>query len=269
MEGSHNNMLLVHLEESPQSFTGIRASKAICTQDNVLTSDIWSDEHWVCRHIVGNRHSDDIFAEALLNPGRLCLGTKTGFPLGRNGITLEFAIACGTPQLDTNTIFRKDVYGIHCLLHDGPRPDQPDLVVGWLCIRKLVQAFDNALIHTLRFFWHCHILIVCSDVVDDILILPPHLFHSVFNDRSHFIAKSRIIALDSWASQRDEQRVSILMLQSFSIESSASISCTDEKSSCTSISCLPNAVTNTLEAKHGVVDEEGQSRRMLRRIGCC
>mmetsp|Transcript_50349 Transcript_50349/g.120098 ORF Transcript_50349/g.120098 Transcript_50349/m.120098 type:complete len:258 (-) Transcript_50349:593-1366(-) len=257
-------MFLVDLEEAPKRLASIRAAKAISAKDNVVAPNPRSNELGIGCHVVRHGHCDGPVPKALLHPRRRGLTAQARAALAGHCITLQLSIACRAPHLHSNTILCKDIDGIQGLLHDGSRSNHANGMLGWLSIGELVEALNNAFIDSLRFLRHSHILIVGSHVVDYILVLTPHLFHSILDDECHLVAKSWVVALHCWARQSDEQGVTILMLQSLAVQSGAAICGTNQKPAGSCIGSLPNAVSDSLKAKHGIVDQKWKSWCMLR-----
>mmetsp|Transcript_47797 Transcript_47797/g.104253 ORF Transcript_47797/g.104253 Transcript_47797/m.104253 type:complete len:249 (+) Transcript_47797:589-1335(+) len=112
--------------------------------------------------------------------------------------------------------------------------------------------------------WHGVILIVQGDVVDQILVFAPHLLNAVLDDIRHLVCKGGIPTNHCGIADTNEQGMAILMLKPLTIQGGSSSSGTQKKSACARIGGLPNDVAHALEAKHGVVDEEGHHRAPLR-----
>mmetsp|Transcript_54262 Transcript_54262/g.126330 ORF Transcript_54262/g.126330 Transcript_54262/m.126330 type:complete len:254 (-) Transcript_54262:968-1729(-) len=111
------------------------------------------------------------------------------------------------------------------------------------------------------------VLVVERDVVDDILVLPPHLLDAVLDDVGHLVCEGRVPSNNCRVRERYQQGVSILVLQALTVEGRASRCGAQQEAACTGISRLPDEVSHALEAEHGVVDEERHHGTSLGRVG--
>mmetsp|Transcript_49061 Transcript_49061/g.110337 ORF Transcript_49061/g.110337 Transcript_49061/m.110337 type:complete len:435 (-) Transcript_49061:1839-3143(-) len=261
-------MLLVNLEEPAEVLPGVRAAKAIGAEHNVVAANPGGDELGVGSHVVRDGNGDAAVAEALADPRSLLLSAQTRGAVALDGIAVELAVAGGTPDLRTNAELRQHVNGIQGLLHDGTRPDEADSVLRGLGILELVESLDDALIHTRGLGRHGKVLVVGRHVVDDVPVLAPHLLHAMLHDCRHLIAECRIPALDRGAGQGNEQGVAVLVLQALAVQCCAAVGGPDEETTSSHVRSLPDAIAHALEAKHGVVDEEGEGWRLLGSVGC-
>ena len=102
-----------------------------------------------------------------------------------------------------------------------------------------------------RLCGHWNVFVVQRDVIKDVSwIIAVHLCNTMLNYCSHFECERWVIRLACRNCSGEQQTVSVLMLQAFTIERCTTCSRAHEETSGTSICCLPNEVTNTLKAEH-------------------
>ena len=113
-----------------------------------------------------------------------------------------------------------------------------------------------------------HIVLVhCGDVVEAVLPLFEHTPHAVLNNDRQLIGISRVVAQAIGNSCRDQVAVTILMLESFAVQSRAASSRPNQKTSRLTVTRRPGQITNALETEHGVEDIKRHHREIRDAVG--
>ena len=121
---------------------------------------------------------------------------------------------------------------------------------------ELVHAFDDAFFASFGHWWVVVVVVFAHQIVHALFAFAVHLLDAFENNHDDFVVVSGVIGTNSWERDGIQQTVSILVLQAFAIERCSPGGTTDQEPFGSHIGGGPNQVTDSLEAKHAVVDEE-------------
>ena len=131
-------------------------------------------------------------------------------------LTAQFAVGRGRPDFTRHAEFAEPGCGSLGLRQNGAGAEQANQrsLVGF----DAVQAAEDALVGVLRLGGHHEILVVGRDVVDDVLVFAVHLLHAALDDGRHLVGVGRVVGTHCRIGHGDEQRMPVLMLQTFAVE---------------------------------------------------
>src|SRR5699024_5155680 len=113
--------------------------------------------------------------------------------------------------------------------------------VFWLILVGNRFVVDRQVIH--------HIADVIAHVV-----ITVHLIETIAHDMCDLVGEGRVIVLYTGVGARQDRRVTIHVLGTFTSQCRATCCCTDDKSTGELVGCSPEGVTGTLEPEHRVED---------------
>mmetsp|Transcript_111216 Transcript_111216/g.354233 ORF Transcript_111216/g.354233 Transcript_111216/m.354233 type:complete len:941 (-) Transcript_111216:544-3366(-) len=277
-EGAHANGLGVDLKKSPQLLAGVGSAEAVGAEVNDVATAILLDELVILRDVVRGDDGDAVVVtQAVVDPAALLRlhGVQPAVALGLEGLAVKLADVGGAPDLDTDAVLGQEGHGAQGLLHDGAGADHPDghgLVGGGLL--ELVQALQHCLLRgdaTSQVFWHLRhgvVLVVQRDVVDQVLVLAPHLVDAILDDISQLVGEGWIPGNARRVGDREKIGVAVLVLQTFAVERGPAGRGAQEEAPGAGIRGLPDEVADALEAEHRVVDEERKHGAALGGVRC-
>ena len=150
----------------------------------------------------------------------------------------------------------------------GPRKENADLVVP--AFRRpgpSVQALHDAVVDAVRLGRVGVGLVVQGDVVEDVLVLAVHAAQPVFDDHPELVGEGRVVHLADGDDRGLQQRVTILMLQSFAVKRGTAGSGSDEKTPAAHIRGRPDQIPHPLRTEHRVIGVKGNRINALGGIG--
>mmetsp|Transcript_48252 Transcript_48252/g.104994 ORF Transcript_48252/g.104994 Transcript_48252/m.104994 type:complete len:299 (-) Transcript_48252:1673-2569(-) len=184
---------------------------------------------------------------------------------------MQLSVGSDRPDLRSDVVLLlQDFRGVQNLLHDAPGAEQPHSVLGpRRRLTILVHALDNVLIDVgpLRLLGHHQVLVVDHDIVDHILVLAPHLIHSVLNDRAHLPGESGIPSSYCRAGSGGQQGMAVLVLQALAVQGGPPRGRAHQEAPAPSVRSLPDQVCHPLPSEHGVVYEEREGGGVLAGVG--
>mmetsp|Transcript_247 Transcript_247/g.801 ORF Transcript_247/g.801 Transcript_247/m.801 type:complete len:1043 (+) Transcript_247:305-3433(+) len=267
-ERGDRDALLVHLEEAPQLHPRVRPAEAVRPQNDEVAADVLLDQLRVLRDVIRGEDCDAVVvAQTVLDPEawRLLHGVQARVPLFAEGFPMHLADVRGAPELAADAELGEEVDGIKDLLHDRPGADKPDgEVLVSRRLRELVQPLQAPLFRGLPEGLHLGhggldvVLVVHGDVVDQVLVFAPHLLDAVFDDVGQLIGERRVPTDHRRVRERNQQRVAILVLQTFAVQRGAAGRGAEEEAPGPGVRGLPDEVAHALEAEHRVIDKERQ-----------
>src|SRR5690606_31106131 len=99
-----------------------------------------------------------------------------------------------------------------------------------------------------------------GDIEGDAFIFGIHATHAFTNDHGDLITKNRIVRYTVGDGRREHMTMTILMLQTFSVERRSARSATQKESAATHVTRSPGEVAHALETEHRVIDVERNQR---------
>ena len=152
-------------------------------------------------------------------------------------------------------------------LEDWSAAKQPHL---WrLCGYQRIDAAQYAFADHFR-FWHWRLdvgFVLDGDVVEDALVFVVHPSNAFLHDHSDLVGIGRVVSDQVGDCGGEDMAVSVLMLESFTIEGRAPSCGADEEASGAGIAGGVCKVTEALQTEHGVEDEERDHRNVERGVG--
>ena len=100
-------------------------------------------------------------------------------------------------------------------------------------------------------------------VIEHTFLIYIHALQTIMYHNSQLITKARVIWNTVWNGTGQNMWMTILMLQTFTIQGSAACSCTQQETLSLRISCSPGNITDTLETEHGVIHVHRNHRQII------
>src|SRR5215472_10379532 len=205
-----------------------------------------------------------------------CLSRVQHVPaFGVVGITIELLVAGDAPHIRADAIFFfENLLGLEHFKHDRAAAEELSPQLGVLFLRRpeAVQAFEDAIasVGAIGHLGHWKRLVGDGEVVEDGLAVDVHALNTVFDDDRDLVSKCRIVGEAVGNGERVDVGVAVLVLQAFPGERGPSSGAADEESARAHIGCGPDQVTDALESKHRVINEEGDRVDAVVRVrGAC
>ncbi|AIW88360.1 hypothetical protein bwei_5856 [Bacillus mycoides] len=150
---------------------------------------------------------------------------------------------------------------------DRTRTQQLNLTLRTFDSFQLVDTLSDTFFSTFWHSWHVVVFVQSSDVVVNVFLLfTVHSFQTVVHDNSNFVSVSWVVRDTVWDSQRLDVRVTVFVLQTFTVQSSSTRSTTDQETSSLLVTSSPTQVTDSLETEHRVVDVEWDHWQVVSRV---
>ena len=124
-------------------------------------------------------------------------------------------------------------------------------------LTQLVGALADAVLRPFRHRRMGVILVQGRDVIKDIVLVDEHAVQASVDDHRDFIGVSRIVGYAVGDGGRQNVAVTVLMLQAFAIEGSATGGAPDQEPARPHVARSPGEIADALEAEHRIVDVEG------------
>ena len=129
------------------------------------------------------------------------------------------------------------------------------------CVSVSIQTGEDAFFGTGRHGRLREGLVVESHVVDEIFgIGAVHPRDAIAHDDSYLVGEGGIVRAEVRKHGREQQAVTVTVLQSFALQRGASRGGAQQESPGAHVARGPEQVPETVEAEHGVVDEERHHR---------
>src|SRR5690554_45477 len=271
----YRHVVTIHFEEAAQLLAGVTAAETVGAQGHVGFRDECPQLLGVQLDVVGRRHHRALgIFHALGHVGLAGLVVRVQMvpALHVLAVTGQFVVAGYAPHIGSHApVFFKHLCGGAHFIHDraGAQQLNPRALLPALGFHRLelVHALDDAVFTVFRHGGLFVVLVLDGQVVEDVLILFEHLFHTVTDYHGHFVAIGRVVRLTVRNGVRQYVAVTVLVLQAFAVQGRPAGGTADQEAAGLHVARRPGQIANALEAEHGIEHVERNQREAVGAIG--
>ena len=189
----------------------------------------------------------------------VALRCQHAITVGTDAFPAQLIEAGDAPHIgaDTKVLLQQLRRGFH-LAQNSAGAQQLHLR-GLLAALAFVQQIHAATNTFLGAFRHgaVHVVLVHQrQVVEDVLVVFIHALQAILQDHRHFVRVGGIVADAVRHRAGENMAVTVLVLQTFTIECGAPGGAAQQETACLAVTGGPPEIPGALEAEHGVVDKE-------------